>query len=159
VGLVLDDVDPDGAKQRENAAGFGGARQVVIAGDHDHRRVGERGAKPGQFAEREQDHRVGGAHLMKDIAGDQDQVGGGLNDGVDGMPGGPRDVGLALVVTRRAQPLVLAEAKVEVGEVGDAHGGKVGERRTGGRPRSGQSGVRYDTVSVPTLTTYDLGRT
>ena len=104
----------------------------MIAGDQDYRRTGNRGAKSRQFAEREQDHRVRWSDLMKHVAGDENDVGRKRDDGIDRVPGGPCDIGLALVVSCRAQPLVLAEAEVEVGEVGDAHV-TVSESRSGPR--------------------------
>ena len=97
--LVLDDGDSDCAEEGENAAGFGGAWEVVVAGDHHHWRRGQREAKARQFAEREEDHRVRRSDLMKDVAGDQDEVGGFTDDRIDGVSGGARDVGLPLIIS------------------------------------------------------------
>ena len=58
---------------------------------------------------------------MKDVAGEQDDLGGELDDSVDGGLERPRDVGLALVDAARRQALILTEPEMEVGEVDDPH--------------------------------------
>ena len=61
---------------------------------------------------------------MEDVARDQHEVRLFLDDQVDRTPRGTSHIGLALIVACRAQPLELAETQVQVGEVGDAHGGR-----------------------------------
>ena len=65
---------------------------------------------------------------MEDVAGDDDQCRCFLDHGVDGVPNRPGDIGFALVVSCRTQPLILAEAEVQVSEMGNAHAVKLRER-------------------------------
>jgi hypothetical protein len=61
-------------------------------------------------------------HLVKHIAGDDDDVGRKLDRLVDCARERLGDVGLSLIDAARSQPLILAEAEMQVGEVNESQG-------------------------------------
>ena len=132
--LVVDHVQAEWREEPEDVAGVEGARGVVVPRDHHDLGVRQRGAQTGELQIRVQDRRVGGAHLMEDVAADQHEVGSEHDHLVQGARERLRHVRLALVDTARRQPLILAVAQVDVGQVYEAQssrgrGGKPGERR------------------------------
>jgi hypothetical protein len=64
---------------------------------------------------------VGGAHRVKQIAGNHDEVRLLLEDVIDGALERLSDVGLALIRAFRRLPIELAKAEVEIGEVRELH--------------------------------------
>jgi hypothetical protein len=59
---------------------------------------------------------------MKHVATDEHQLRRKLDHLVDRMGERLRDIGLTLIDPARSQPLILAEAKVEIGKVDEAQG-------------------------------------
>ena len=59
---------------------------------------------------------------MKHIAGDEDDIGRKLDRLVDCSRERLGDVGLSLIDAARSQPLILAEAEVQIGEVNESQG-------------------------------------
>jgi hypothetical protein len=94
----------------------------VVAGDQDHRRVGQRLAQPLELAEREDDGRIGRAHGVEQVAGHHHRVGSSRDDAIDGGAKGRRYVGLPLVEAAGSLPVELPEAEVGIGKMGEAHG-------------------------------------
>ncbi|HWA58376.1 MAG TPA: hypothetical protein VG692_14040, partial [Gemmatimonadales bacterium] len=60
---------------------------------------------------------------MKEIARHHHDIGFRGDDLVDNRPEGARHIGLPLVEARGSLPMVLSEAEMEIGEVGENHGG------------------------------------
>ena len=139
--LAVDDVHAELREQPEDAARLRRARRVVVAGDDDDRRVGQRATQPRELHERVQDRRVGRPHGVKHVARDDDQLGRELDDAVDRRAKRRGDVRLPLVDPAGSEPLVLPVAEVEIGEVDQAHDGKLG--------RSFSRSVTFDRRSSP----------
>jgi hypothetical protein len=89
----------------------------VATGYHHDRGPRQLGPDPEELLERVQYGGVGGARRVKDVAGNQHDVGSELDDLVYGALERLGDVGLTLVYSRRCETLVLAIAKVEIGEM------------------------------------------
>ena len=92
--------------------------------EHD-RRVGQRLAQPLELPEGEDDRRVGGADGVEEVAGDDDGVRARGDDPVHRQAEGAGDVGLALVDAGRGLAVILPNAQVGIGEVGQFHTGNV----------------------------------
>ena len=77
------------------------------------------------------DRAVRGPYLMEHVAANQDDVRRQLDSLVDRTRKRLRDVGLPLIDAARSQPLILAEAKVQIGEMDEAQSvsGEGEERR------------------------------
>ncbi len=97
----------------------------MVARDHYHRRIGERLANPLELPERKNDGEIGGPHRVEQITRDDDRVGPRGDDGIHRGAKRVRDVGLALVDAGRRLAIVLPEPEVQVGEMGDLHGGEI----------------------------------
>jgi len=89
----------------------------VIASDQDDRRTGQCLPEPLELAKGKDNRRVGRADGVEEITGDDDRVGPGLDDTVDGCPKGLRDVRLALVDAGGRQPMELPDAEMGVGDM------------------------------------------
>ena len=83
---------------------------------------GSRGPEPLELLEGEDDRGVRGADRMEQVAGDDDDIGARREDAVHRLPKRRGRVGLALVDAGRGLAVVLPEAEMEVGEVGEFHG-------------------------------------
>jgi hypothetical protein len=71
---------------------------------------------------------------MEHVATDDHEFRRELDHLVDGMGERFRDIGFALIDSTRSQPLILAEAKVEIGEVDEAQSCfSPGARRNGAK--------------------------
>ena len=119
--LVRRDVDAELLEEPEDRAGLDRPRGVVIPRDENDRGVGQRLAQPLELTEGEDDRRVGGPNRVEEITGDDNRVGSRRDDPVDGGAEGVRDVGFALVDAGRRLPVVLPDAEVGVGDVGEFH--------------------------------------
>jgi hypothetical protein len=108
-------------EQPQDGAGLGGAGSIVIAGDENDWRAWERLAKPLKLVEREDDGGVGGSNRVEQVAGHDHGVGAGLDDTIHRHAKGVGDIGLALVDAGRGLPMVLPNAEVRVGDVGQFH--------------------------------------
>ena len=93
----------------------------MVAGDKNHRSLGQRVAEPLELAEGEDDRRVGRPHRVEQVARHDDRIGMGLDDGVDAGAKGVSDIGLALIDAGGSLPMVLPNAEVRVGDVGQFH--------------------------------------
>ena len=93
----------------------------MIAGDQHDRGVRQRLAEPLELAEGEDDRGVGGADGVEQIAGDDDRVRARRDDAIDGQAEGVSDVGLALVDAGGGLPVVLPDAEMRIGDVGEFH--------------------------------------
>ena len=93
----------------------------MIAGDEDDRRVGQRLAQPLELMEGEDDRRVGGANGVEEVPGDDDGVGARRDHAVDRGAKGVRDVGFPLVDAARGLPVVLPDAEMGIGDMGEFH--------------------------------------
>ena len=93
----------------------------MVAGDQHDRRVGQRLAQPLELAEGEDDRGVGRADRVEEVAGHDDRVGPRRDDAVDRRAEGVGDVGLALIDAGGRLPVVLPDAEVRVGDVGEFH--------------------------------------
>ena len=86
----------------------------------------------------EENRRVGRAHGVEDVPRDQDHVGTGRDDLINRAAERLRDIGLPLIQAIRGLAMILAEAEVQVGEMGEFHwsnskgGGPGGKRRPDG---------------------------
>jgi hypothetical protein len=94
----------------------------VVAGDEDHRGVGESFAEPLELPERKDDRGIAWPDGVKEIARDDDRVGSSGNDAVNGGAERAGDIGFPLVDTGRGLPVVLPDAEVGVRNVGQFHG-------------------------------------
>ena len=74
LGCGVHDVEPEGREQAQNAPGFGGARRVMVARDHDDDGVGKPAAEPRELIERVQNGRIRRPHVVKDVAGHDDHI-------------------------------------------------------------------------------------
>ena len=93
----------------------------MIAGDEHDRRAGQRLAEPLELPEREDDRGVGRADGVEEIAGHDDRVRARGDHAVDRQAEGVRDVGLALIDAGGGLPVVLPDAEVRVGDMGELH--------------------------------------
>ena len=118
--FAVHDMEPERREQPKNRSGFGGARRVVIAGDHHDLRPRQRSAQPSELQVGVQDRRVRRPHLMEDISTDQHDLGRQLDHLVQRARERLRDVSFALIDPSGRQPLVLAKAKMKVGEMDEA---------------------------------------
>jgi hypothetical protein len=109
-GLRVHNVDAQRNEQPQDAAGFRGARCVVISRDHDNKRVGERIRQPRELVERVQDRRVRWADLVKNVATQHDQVRTKFNGAVHGCAERSSNIRFALIYSGWRLPLVLAKA-------------------------------------------------
>jgi hypothetical protein len=116
----IDDVHAQRDEQSEDASRLGGARRVVVPGDHDHFGARQRRAQARELEIRVEDGRVGRAHLMENVARDEHDVRRQLDHLVQRARERLRDVRLTLIDPTRSQPLILAVTEVEVGEVDEA---------------------------------------
>ena len=115
------DFDTEGFIETQDAPRLGGARRVVLARDHDDRRVGQTGPQPLEVAETVQDRGVGWPDRVKQVAGDDDQLRLLLQDVVDRTLEDLGDVHLPLIRALGRLPVELPEAQVQVGEVRELH--------------------------------------
>jgi hypothetical protein len=93
----------------------------MVTRHHDHRRLGQAFPQQHEGTKGVQDGGIGRPHGVEHVATDDDQIGGHIDDLRDGPLHSGRDVVLALVAARRGEPLVLAEAEMEIGEVDETH--------------------------------------
>ena len=93
----------------------------MFAGDHDDRRLGQRGTQPVELAKTEHDRRVRGPHGVEQIPRDDDQLRLLLEQVVHGPPKHLGDVRLALIDALGRLPVELAKTQVQVGEMGELH--------------------------------------
>ena len=93
----------------------------MVAGDQDDRSVGNGFAKPLNLTEREHDRGVAGSYGMEEVAGDDHGVGASGNHAIDRGAEGLCHVGLALIDTGRCLTVVLTDAEVSIGDVGEFH--------------------------------------
>jgi hypothetical protein len=138
--LVGGHVHAELLEQPEDGAGLDRPRRVVVARDEHDRRPGQRLAQPLQLTEGENDGGVGGAHRVKEIARDEDQIRTRGDDPVHGEPEGAGHVGFALVDAGRSLAVVLARPEVGVGKVSHFHTWNVspaGDLSRAGRCRNG----------------------
>ena len=119
--LVGGDVHPQLLEQPEDRAGLAGPGRVVVAGDEHDRRVRQCLAETLELTEGEDDSRVGGPDRVEQVAGHDDRVRPGCDDTVDGEPKGLGDVGFPLVDAGRGLPVVLSDAEVGIGDMGEFH--------------------------------------
>jgi hypothetical protein len=98
------------------------ARGVVVPGNEDDRRVGQCLAQPLELAEGEDDGGVGGPDGVEEIPGDDDGIRPRGDHAVDRGPEGVPDVGFALVDAKWRLTVVLPDAQVGIGDVGEFHG-------------------------------------
>ena len=119
--LVARHVDAELLEQPEDGAGLGRSRRVVVAGDQHDRRVGQRLAEPLELAKGEDDRGIGRPDRVEQVAGHDDRVGPRLDHAVDGGAKGVGDIGLALVDAGGGLPMVLPDAEMGVGDVGQFH--------------------------------------
>src|SRR5690349_10149481 len=91
----------------------------MLSRDHHDGRIRESRAHAVQLVEQVQNRRIGRANGVEDVARQQDQVRPLDQEIVDRPAEGLRDVRLALIAAPGRLPVILAEAQVEVGEVGE----------------------------------------
>ena len=117
----------------------------MIPGDQDERRIGQLLAKPLELTEGEDDREIGRPDGVEQVSHDDHRIGAGGHHGVHRGAERVGDVGLALVDAGRGLTVVLPEAEVEVGEVGDLHGWRMGPTALvlNGRNRSPASAPRF----------------
>ncbi len=120
-GLIDHDLHTKRLVQPQNRPGLHGSRGIVFPGDHHDGSLRQPGAQPVQLLEQEQDRRIGRAHGVEDVACEEDQVGALVEQVVHRPAERLGDVRLALIPAPRRLPVVLAEAEVEIGEVGEPH--------------------------------------
>jgi hypothetical protein len=106
----------------------------VVARHHHNFRLRQRGTQPRELEVGVQDGGVGRTHLVEHVTRDQHDVRRELDHLVQRARERLRDVRFALVDAARSQPLILAVAKVEVGEVDEAQSER-GESALTGCPR------------------------
>jgi hypothetical protein len=92
----------------------------VVPRDHDDLGARQRGAQPRELQICVEDGGVRRPHLVEHVAADEHDVRRELDHLVQRARERLRDVGLALVDPARSQPLILAVAEVQVGEVNEA---------------------------------------
>ena len=115
------DVDRELAKESQDASRLRRAGGVVVAGDEDDLRIGERRTQPAELQKGVDDRRIRRPHVVKDVAADENELGTKCDRLVDRRLKRARDVCLPLVDPTRSQTLVLPESEVEVGEVDETH--------------------------------------
>ena len=119
--LAIHDVQAELRKELEDAARLARARRVVVAGDEDDRRFGQRRDEPAELEEGVDDRLIGGADVVKDVARYHHQLRPQLDDPVDSHAERGGHVGFALVDPGWRQPLILPVTEVKIGEVNQAH--------------------------------------
>ncbi len=119
--VVGGDLDPQLLVKPENRAGLAAAGGLVISRDDHDRHTGQCLGEPLELAEREHDGKIAGPDRLEEIPRDDDRVGAGRNDPVHRGAKGVGDVGLALIDPCGCLAMVLPEAEVQVGKVGDFH--------------------------------------
>ncbi len=119
--LIGGDVDAQLLEQPQDRAGLGRAGRIVVAGDEHDRRAGQRLAEPLELPEGEDDRGVGRADGVEQIPGHDDRVRARRDDVVHRQAEGVRDVGLALIDAGGGLPVVLPDAEVRVGDMGEFH--------------------------------------
>ncbi len=93
----------------------------MVAGNDHYRDIRQPYSKLLQLIEGVEDRGVSRPNGMEQIASKQHDVRFGLEYGVDRMSERMRNIRLALVDTARCLAVVLTEAKVQVGQVGELH--------------------------------------
>ena len=88
-------------------------------------RLRKRLAEPLELVEGEHDRGVGGPNGVEQVARHHDGVGTRRDDAVYRDAEGVGDVGLALIDAGRSLPMVLPNAEVRIGDVGQFHSGNV----------------------------------
>jgi hypothetical protein len=119
-------MEAERGEQAQDRPGLRGARRVVVAGHHHDLRVRQRVAQPRELEIRVQDRRVGRPDLMEDVARDEHEIGRERDHLVQRARERLRHIRLALIDPARSQPLILAVAEMNVGEVDEAQ--KLGGR-------------------------------
>jgi hypothetical protein len=94
----------------------------VIPGDEHDGDLGKRLPHPLKLAEGEHDGGIGWTDRMEQITRDHDGVGGSGDHSVDSSTEGLGDIGLPLIDAACRLPVVLANAEVRIGDVGEFHG-------------------------------------
>ena len=94
----------------------------MIAGDQQNGGMWKAVTEPLKLPEGEDDRGVGRSDAMKEIAGDDYRVGSGSNNPIDGSPERLGDVGFPLVDASRRLTVVLPDAQMGIGDVGELHG-------------------------------------
>ncbi len=82
---------------------------------------GKRLPEPLELPEGEDDRGVGGADGVEQVAGHDDRVGTRRDDAVDRDAERLGDVGLTLIDAGRGLSVVLPDAEVGIGDVGEFH--------------------------------------
>ena len=120
--LRIHDMQPERHEQSKDAARLRRSRRIVVAGDHHDHDVRQRGTKPRKLHVRVNDGAVRRAHLVEHVPRNEHEIRRKLDGLVDRSRKRLRDVGLSLIDAARSQPLILAEAEVQIGEVNEAQG-------------------------------------
>jgi hypothetical protein len=93
----------------------------VIAGEEQDICIGERLRESRELNEPVEDRLICRANGVKDVAGDDHDVGCELDDSVDSRAKGRSDVCLPLIDSAGSEPLILPVTEMQVGEMNQAH--------------------------------------
>src|SRR6185503_3917098 len=119
--LGVDDVDPERQEEPQDADGFRRAWRVVVPRDDDDDRVRQFANEPRELREREEDGRIWRPDVVKDIAGDDDEIRLEVDDLVDGGAKHRPHVRLSLVDAGGGLALELAVAEMKIREMNKPH--------------------------------------
>jgi hypothetical protein len=84
--------------------------------------MGKAVTEPLELAEGEDDCGVGGSDAVKEITGNDHHVGSGSDNPINGSPERLGDVGFPLVDAGGRLTVVLPDAQMGIGDVGELHG-------------------------------------
>ncbi len=108
-------------EQSQYAAGFAGARRIMVAGHHHDLRIGKCHPPVLQYPECVQYGRVGRAHGVKHVAGYNNELRSERSDLRCGALQGRGDISLPLIHSSGGESLVLPEAQMQIREMYKTH--------------------------------------
>jgi hypothetical protein len=114
---VVYNVNTERTEKTENAPSFSGAWPIVIPGDRNDDRFRERFRESCELMESVNDRRIHRPHRMKDVASDDYDIWAQLDHAIDRASKDGRDIRFPLIDPCRGQPMILPEAKMQVGEM------------------------------------------
>jgi hypothetical protein len=119
--LIRYDLDAEVFEESKDRGRIRRPRGIVIAGDQDDRRVGQRRAKALELAKGEHDGGVGRANGVKEVSGDDDGIGTRGDHAVNRPAKSQGNIGFTLIESGGGLSVVLPDAEMGIGEVSELH--------------------------------------
>jgi len=94
----------------------------VVTRDQDDGGIRQRLAQALKLTEGKNDGGVGGADRVKKVSRDHHHIGSSPDHPIDGGAERLGDIGFPLIDAARGLPVVLPDAKMRIGDVGEFHG-------------------------------------